>query len=700
MASLPAAGFTTDSQVETVAAGSGNLLFLGGSFSSLSRRTGHWVRFDASGARDVTWPEVDGPVRAVVADGAGGWYVGGAFAHVAGQPRAGLAHVGPGGELDQIWSPDVIDYWDRGPGEVTALAVVGDTVFVAGDFDEIDGHERNTLAAVDAVSGRVRAWNSRLDGWNVNALAVAGRRLFVAGDFTRVGSTRRAHLAAVDVATGALDAWNPGVSGQDFPGDDVTVRDVVVDHETLYVGGQFDVIDGVARPGVAAFDVATGALTAWNPREINRAINSVFKLAVADGTVYVGLHLGFDTERCRQLTGGGYLVAIDAGKSAGVRWCAGLSPVFALAVAGDRVYGGGGWPGYEQRFLRVVSAGTGVLGGFHPRPDGPVSSLVWTGDGLLAGGEFSGFDRQTRTNGAAVDLDTGVLLPFDPEVGGFTVEAMATHGESVFAAGEFERIGGRQRRSLAKLDATTGRALRWDPRLRSRGRAHALAVYGDRLYVGGGFRSIGGRSRRGLAALDTSTGRATQWRMNTDGRVRALAVDGHTLYVAGDFTRIGEHRRRHVGAIDLRSGRVTAWRPDPDGRVRALAFAGQRVYLGGDFHRVGGKRRARLAAVDVSVGKADRWRANTNRAVHALAVVQNNVFAGGDFTKIGGASRSRIAALDAGTGAPTTWNPGTDAHVSGLLATPHGLVATGSFTSLGGTSQTGIGVFPLSDAMP
>lgn len=140
MATVPAAGFTTDWRVDAVAAGPGNVLYFGGRFSSVSRRTGHWVRFDASGARDVTWPEVDGPVRAVVSDGAGGWYLGGAFAHVAGQPRAGLAHVGPGGELDPIWSPDVhMNDWDPGRVEVTALAVAGDTVFVAGGFAEIDG---------------------------------------------------------------------------------------------------------------------------------------------------------------------------------------------------------------------------------------------------------------------------------------------------------------------------------------------------------------------------------------------------------------------------------------------------------------------------------------------------------------------------------------------------------------------------------
>ena len=57
----------------------------------------------------------------------------------------------------------------------------------------------------------------------VNALAAAAGKIYVAGEFTRVGSARREHLAAFDAATGALAAWNPGVSGRDLPGDDVTV---------------------------------------------------------------------------------------------------------------------------------------------------------------------------------------------------------------------------------------------------------------------------------------------------------------------------------------------------------------------------------------------------------------------------------------------------------------------------------------------
>ncbi|HEY6886238.1 MAG TPA: hypothetical protein VI300_00625, partial [Solirubrobacter sp.] len=280
---------------------------------------------------------------------------------------------------------------------------------------------------------------------------------------------------------------------------------LLIDRETLYVGGQFDAVAGGARPGIAAFDVATGALSAWNPHEIDRQMNSVHGMLVAGDTVYVGVSFGFAGEGCQGLGGprdSDWLVAIDATTRAAVRWCAGIRPVFALAAVGDRVFAGGGWPDSGQRFLRVVSAATGVLGGWDSRPNGPVSSLVATGDGVLAGGFFSGLSSKPRHSGAAIDLDTGTLLPFELDhtevfpAGG--IDAMATVGNSVFAAGDFVRIGGRRRRSLAKLDATTGRARRWDAHVGSGGRPHALAVWDHRLYAGGGFRRIGGRARRGL----------------------------------------------------------------------------------------------------------------------------------------------------------------------------------------------------------
>src|ERR687897_649899 len=87
-----------------LAIGPGNRLYVGG-WRRVAARTRHFVVFDGSGDVDPAWPEVDGPVHAIVADGAGGWFIGGEFAHVGGQPRAGLANIAAGGALDPAWAP-------------------------------------------------------------------------------------------------------------------------------------------------------------------------------------------------------------------------------------------------------------------------------------------------------------------------------------------------------------------------------------------------------------------------------------------------------------------------------------------------------------------------------------------------------------------------------------------------------------------
>lgn len=373
-AATPAGGVTADRSVETSVVGRGRS-------NSLVTRTGHWVRFDASGARDATWPEVNGTrtaeggrplgVQAVVPDGSGGWFIGGDFSHVAGQRRAGLAHVAADGALDPAWAP-------AANGIVNALCVVDDTVYIGGYFAAIDGQPRKNLAAVDAVSGRVRAWAPRANR-GVSALAAASGKLYVGGDFTRVGSTRRKSLAAFDAATGALTAWDPGVSGRLYAGFEQQVEALLVARGRLYVAGAFTRVAGRGRDSTAAFDAATGALTPWKPRGPSPAL----ALAAASDTVYVG--------------GAAGVGAVDARTGRVERWWADASDpdmgyVLTLTVVGDRLYVGGTFTSLGRRRrknLGVVSARSGKPSAWNPRPDDRVFSLVAAGDGVLVGGEFT-----------------------------------------------------------------------------------------------------------------------------------------------------------------------------------------------------------------------------------------------------------------------------------------------------------------------
>ena len=70
---------------------SNGTLYIGGEFTYVGPATGAAAPVDATTGQLLAVPGVDGSVRAVVSDGAGGWFIGGDFVRVGDRPRAGLA---------------------------------------------------------------------------------------------------------------------------------------------------------------------------------------------------------------------------------------------------------------------------------------------------------------------------------------------------------------------------------------------------------------------------------------------------------------------------------------------------------------------------------------------------------------------------------------------------------------------------------
>ena len=87
---------------------------------------------------------------------------------------------------------------------------------------------------------------------------------------------------------------------------------------------------------------------------------------------------------------------------------------------------------------------------------------------------------------------------------------MVVTGEQVAVGGSFEALGAYPRRNLAAIDLETGRLLPWNPR--ADGAVFALTLGRDcRLYVGGGFQTIAGKARARLAAFDLPTHALASW---------------------------------------------------------------------------------------------------------------------------------------------------------------------------------------------
>lgn len=171
-------------------------VYLGGLFSYIGPSTGSAGVVDATtGDIQTGFPRVEGIVYSGAPDGAGGWYLGGAFTSVGGLQRSNLVHVLADNTVDPKWVP-------QANASNLVIRVSGNTVYVGGGFTRVGGKTRNRLAALDAVTGQATAWDPNVGGGVVAAMALSGNLMYVGGGFTTLGAQNRARIAAVDLTTG------------------------------------------------------------------------------------------------------------------------------------------------------------------------------------------------------------------------------------------------------------------------------------------------------------------------------------------------------------------------------------------------------------------------------------------------------------------------------------------------------------------
>ena len=627
----------------------GNTVFLAGDFTYLGPLTGGaMVILDgATGAVEESFL-AGGGLTAIADDGAGGWYVG----------RYGyLAHVLPGGTVDPNWVATVSAAPMSGRGAfVRSILVHGSTVFIAGQFDSLNGQPRPVLGAVDATTGALLpSFNISAvftGTWTVNAMAINGTTLFVGGEFSSIGGQPRQNLAALDLATGNALPW---IANTDGPVSNKQVRSLLVDGSNLYVGGEFLSLGGFPRNRLARVDVSTAAMSPWNPN----ADGIVRALAMQAGTLYVG---GSFTA-----VGGAFrnrLAALSTVTNSATGWNPNLdNAVSSMTLIGGTLYAGGDFKnvGSQVRWgVAAIDLGSGLATAWKANTN--FAALVHPhGSDVLASGGNS-FGGEPRSFLAAFDATTGAVLPWNPGPNQ-PLFCMATDGTTLYLGGTFTTVGGQNRTYLASVSVTTGAVNPWSP---SAGGVsfpypHDLELSGTTLYVGGEFTTISGTSRPHLAAFDTATGNLTSWNPAADGVVETIFPHGGLVYVGGSFTSVGGAPRVALAALDpAGTGSATEWNPGPNqGPVKGIATDGSRLYVSGAFTSIGGYFRRYLAAVDLSTGFATEFDPNPTHVPSNIAVHWSNLYAafGAGNVTIGGQTRKGLAELTLPAGAVSTWVP-------------------------------------------
>ncbi|MGC1215260.1 MAG: malectin domain-containing carbohydrate-binding protein [Micromonospora sp.] len=187
------------------------------------------------------------------------------------------------GDVDTAFAP-VLD------GTVSAVIAgpTAGTVYIAGDFNTVNGVNRRKLALLNLADGSVVS-TFKGPGLNglVNDIAMAGNRLLVGGIFTTAGTgVTRNGLVSLDAATGVVDSylttsltehhnWTDGSTGAKG-GVGADKLAVSPDGKQLVVIGNFKKANGVVHDQIVKIDLGTAASIAnWNTDRFSPACRAL-----------------------------------------------------------------------------------------------------------------------------------------------------------------------------------------------------------------------------------------------------------------------------------------------------------------------------------------------------------------------------------------------------------------------------------------
>jgi hypothetical protein len=379
-------------------------------------------------------------------------------------------------------TPHVLD------GTVWAVAVVGDAVVVGGSFTKVTDstgtktYNRRNIFAYGLNDGAVRGFAPTVDGPVYALAAGTTNTVYIGGSFKTVGGVAQRGLARLSLTNGArITSFTAKINWGD-------VRAMVARGTRLYVGGTFSAINNVSRVALARLNSGSGAVdTGFDPKltapGLSRTRVEHFDVSPDNSTlVAVGALLkanGLDRTQVAM-----YNVA---------------GPTAVVANWYTNAYKPACMDGFDT-YLRQVKFS----------PDGSYFVVVATG---RSSSPSKLCDSAARFNVAGAGVHTPAWVQL---TGGDSLYAVAVTGAAVY-------VGGHQR-------------------------------YLDNPYgTDDSGPGPGAVSRPGIGALNPLTGKALPWNpTRTRGvGVRALVTTGGGLIVGSDTTQLGHEYHGRIGMFPL-----------------------------------------------------------------------------------------------------------------------------------------------------
>jgi len=341
--------------------------------------------------------------------------------------------------------------------DVQSLAIVGDTLYVGGQFSSVDGQPRLNLAAIDidpsSLTGTVDPGfdpvvgdpGGNLAAFEVLKILPGPDAVYISGAFGTVDGKGRSKVAKLSY-DGVVDGtFKPGSTSG-------AVRDIEwsADGATIFASGNFSTLSGATRLAVGRLDATTGVATGWAvpggqiPSSSGKQI--CWDIVVTATRVFAGCGKGPNFIGAFRVDMG------DAGSRTWQYGTGGNVVAIALLGDGDSIAFGGhlginshsSYNGLmrvcsNSRYLRAL----GVLRNINQTS---TSSVVTSG---AASSSTAYLDCSFTPNFEGQDPDGPNFAGTNPFGGVWEIQVTGQH---IWALGEFKYVNADVRRAIARFD--------------------------------------------------------------------------------------------------------------------------------------------------------------------------------------------------------------------------------------------------------
>lgn len=461
-------------------------------------------------------------------------YIGGVFSVVNGDSIRGFAAV-------DINTGNVLDVDLDLDGNVYVMDIDGDSLTISGTFWTINGQPHYAIGRVHRSTGAVSSWDPQMNGWALSMVR-SGDTLFLAGTFSEVAGQAQNQFAAIAAANGTLFPWDPGGSGYAHLWE--------VSDSTMLVSssGTYPSLGLVRHQALAALDPHTGVGLPFDV-SVN---GNVYCLRAYGDTLFIGGNFDMVAGQPRD-----NLAAILISSGVLLPWTPDPNfGVYAFEIAQDQLFVGGfftylaGSPRRRLASFNLPSLGISVWGPTQSGDDLTVRCLRTYGGHLYVGGDINEIAATPRSNIASFNLATGFLDEWAPEMNDQVLD-IEGHGPLVYAAGEFATVNGEDRRGVAALDTITGALDPWHGEIGSN--AMDIEIRDSMMMVADSHGWWPGQEEQyGFNVVSLADGAHYSIGPNIDQHVRCLTWTEDAIYLGGDFETVdGRYRPSFVMLSDL-----------------------------------------------------------------------------------------------------------------------------------------------------